>query len=289
MANPMEWISSGDTGTSSITLWSVMMGSEPGHPSVPLDSQDFGRCSRLLAAFPEWRKRLGEVGTKYPEWQPLVDNWDELERLYKESFGGRDTRFIVKLRELQKEKVRKPSSNAYLVSLLRNHGAVKRGNFILASGQKSDIYIDIKEALTDPMVLQAVASQILTLCYKNKIPFGIVAGVAVGAVPLVVAVSLREGKPYAIIRKDEKGHGLSDKLIGKMPTDGTIAQRTALLVEDVTTTGGSVREAVRVLRMAGAAVGTVITVVDREQGAKEALKEENVDLISLATMEELTA
>lgn len=289
MANPMEWITGNDTGMSSETIWAVMMGVEPSHPSVPLDAADFGRCSRLLMQFPAWRKRLGELGEKYTEWKPLVDNWAELEEMYRQSFTDKEDQFGKRLGELQDMRIRKPASNAYLVSLLKNHGAVKRGNFILASGQKSDTYIDIKEAMVDPAVLQAVASQILTACHKGKIPYGVVAGVAVGAVPLVVAISLREGKPYTIIRKDEKGHGLSGKLIGKIPLEGTVAQRTALLVEDVTTTGGSVCEAVRVLRMAGAAVGTVITVVDREQGAREALARESVELISLVTMKELTA
>jgi len=289
VANPMAWIADHDTGMSSITIWAVMMGVEPSHPSVPLDGDDFGRCSRLLMQFPAWRKRLGELGEKYPEWKPLADNWAELEELYRLSFTDKENQFGKRLGELLKMKAPKIPGNAYMIRLLKEGGAVKKGDFLLASGQRSDTYIDIKEAMVDPAVLQAVASSVSMVCHKRKIPFGTVAGVAVGAVPLVVAVALKEQKPYVIIRKEEKGHGLSGKLIGKIPLEGTVAQRTALLVEDVTTTGGSVCEAVRVLRMAGAAVGTVITVVDREQGAREALARENVGLVSLVTMKELVS
>ncbi len=79
---PEQWIVSHDTGTSSKTIWAVMMGVKPDWPDVPLDVDDFGRCLRLISVVPEFRPRLQEVADKYPKWQPLVDNWAELERLY---------------------------------------------------------------------------------------------------------------------------------------------------------------------------------------------------------------
>ncbi len=108
-----------------------------------------------------------------------------------------------------------------------------------------------------------------------------VAGVAVGGVPIAVAVSLAAGKPYAIVRREEKGHGTGGKIIGE------VAGLSILLVEDVTTSGGSVLSAVRMLRGAGALVDTVITVVDREEGAKGSLAAEGVNLIPLVTLKEL--
>jgi len=79
---PEQWIVSHDTGTSSKTIWSVMMGVKPDWADVPLDVDDFGRCVRLITVCKEFRPRLQEVADKYHQWQPLIDNWAELERLY---------------------------------------------------------------------------------------------------------------------------------------------------------------------------------------------------------------
>lgn len=87
---PEQWIVGRDTGMSSITIWSVMMGVKPGWPSIPLDPSDFGRCFRMLLLIPGWRARLPEVATAYPEWAPLVAHWHEIESLYMEELGRAD-------------------------------------------------------------------------------------------------------------------------------------------------------------------------------------------------------
>ena len=79
---PEQWIVGNDTGVSSKTIWSVMFGVNPDWQGVPLDVDDFGRCVRLLTLVKEFRPRLKEVSVKYPEWKPIIDDWDELERLY---------------------------------------------------------------------------------------------------------------------------------------------------------------------------------------------------------------
>ena len=163
-----------------------------------------------------------------------------------------------------------------LASLLAVHGAVRRGDFLLSSGIRSSVYVDIKSALTDPGVLSAVALEI-----AGRSRFETVAGVAVGGIPIAVAVSLAAGKPYVIVRREEKGHGTGGRIIGE------VAGLTTLLVEDVTTSGGSVLSAIRILREAGAKVGTVITIVDREEGAAGSLAAEGVNLIPLVTLKEL--
>ena len=163
-----------------------------------------------------------------------------------------------------------------LASLLAAHGAVRHGDFLLASGTRSGVYVDIKSALTEPGVLSVMALEI-----AGRVDFELVAGVAVGGVPIAVAVSLAAGKPYAIVRSGEKGHGTGGRIVGE------VAGRSTLLVEDVTTTGGSVLSAVRLLREAGARVETVATVVDREEGAAVALAAEGVTLVPLVTLREL--
>ena len=77
-----EWLLGGDTGTSSETICAVMTGSKIDDADVPYDAGDFGRCYRLLTAFPAWRARLPEVAARYPEWAPLVREWDSLTAEY---------------------------------------------------------------------------------------------------------------------------------------------------------------------------------------------------------------
>ena len=77
--------------------------------------------------------------------------------------------------------------------------AIEFGDFVLASGARSSYYIDIKLQSTNPTVLAAIGEAIA----KDQ-EFDTVAGVAVGAVPIAVAVSLASGRPYAIIRKTER-------------------------------------------------------------------------------------
>jgi orotate phosphoribosyltransferase len=163
-----------------------------------------------------------------------------------------------------------------IVKALKEHGAIEFGSFVLSSGAVSSYYVDVKSAVTDPALLSLIGAEIADRCR-----FEVVAGVAVGAVPLAVAVSLASGKPYAIIRKGEKGHGKPGTIVGD------VSGRKVLLVEDVTTSGGSVLAGIRMLREAGAMVDTVVAVVDRGQGAAALLSEAGVRLLPLARIGQL--
>ena len=166
---------------------------------------------------------------------------------------------------------------ATLHEMLISSDAIRFGDFTLASGRKSRFYIDIKKAITQPAILKKIASEVLM---KNP-PFDAVAGVAVGGVPLAVAVSLESGKPYVIIRKEQKAHGLASHIIGE------VSGKRVLLVEDVTTSGGSALFGIEQLRSAGAVVEEVITVVDRDEGAEKTLSDLNVKLTPLVSMKDL--
>lgn len=96
----LEWIFYGDTGSSSKELMRHMLGVATDGDSIPPDSSDFGRCWRLLAEFPEWRSRIGEMAV-YPEWAPLVPAWDELEALY---VAGDGKRLYARMLELRGER-----------------------------------------------------------------------------------------------------------------------------------------------------------------------------------------
>jgi orotate phosphoribosyltransferase len=163
-----------------------------------------------------------------------------------------------------------------IADLLIRHKAIEFGEFTLASGKKSQYYIDVKSAVTNPDLLLAIASSI-----EQTHVFDVVAGVAVGGVPLAVATAMVAKKPYAIIRAAEKSHGKKDVIIGN------VKNVNVLLVEDVTTSGGSAIYGIKTLRDAGAQADRVVTVVDREQGAGAMLREQGVSLFPLVKVSEI--
>lgn len=85
---PEQWIIEGEVGTSSKTIWAVMMGvvREPTQCNfnydVPHDPDDFSRCYKLLCLFPYWEGRLWEVAKVFPKWEPFVREWTKLKELY---------------------------------------------------------------------------------------------------------------------------------------------------------------------------------------------------------------
>ncbi len=167
-----------------------------------------------------------------------------------------------------------------IISALKKCGAVKFGDFTLASGKNSKYYIDIKKASTDPATLAVIAEQASSLILNEKADM--VGGVALGGVPLATAVSLRSGLPLLIVRKEEKGYGTGGRFIGDL-NKGT----HVILIEDVTTSGGSVKDVIEAIRGTGGFVDVVITVVDREEGAQQNLEALGVKLIPLVTISDL--
>jgi orotate phosphoribosyltransferase len=163
-----------------------------------------------------------------------------------------------------------------LAEMLITYKAIEFGDFTLASGAKSPYYIDVKTAVTHPDLLSAVATHV-----AGSEEFDVVAGVAVGGVPLAVATGLAAKKPYAIIRSSEKSHGKKDPIIGH------VRGKRVLLIEDVTTSGGSALYGIDALRAAGATIDRVVTVVDREQGAAAMLTGHNIRLVPLVRVSEL--
>lgn len=167
---------------------------------------------------------------------------------------------------------------ADLKGMLVESGAILFGEFTLTSGKKSPFYVDIKKASCDPGVLRAIGEAIAPDARRHDA----LAGMELGAVPIAVAASLASGKPFAIVRKGDRAHGT-----GKQVEGSEVKGKRVLVVEDVTTTGGSVVKTVERLREAGAYVSEVVTVVDREEGATEALRALNVALHPLVRVGEL--
>lgn len=163
--------------------------------------------------------------------------------------------------------------------LLLEAGALRFGDFTLASGETSDYYVDVKRAATRPRHLRELAKAL-----AGRLPEGTdaIGCVALGGVPLGTAVSLESGLPLVVVRKTSKDHGTRDRIMGEVG-EGT----TVCLIEDVTTTGQSALAAVRVLRDAGARLVDCLVVVDRGQGASDLLADEDVTLTPLVGADEL--
>jgi orotate phosphoribosyltransferase len=169
-------------------------------------------------------------------------------------------------------------SKAEIARLLLDAGAVRFGDFTLASGEKSDVYIDVKRAWTDPARLDRLARALAARVGDEER----LAGMELGAVPLVVAVALTTGRPYVVLRKAAKEHGTRQAFEGEIPSGSTV-----LLIEDVSTTGASSARSVEIIRAAGGRVERVVVVVDRESGAERSLAVLGVRLEPLLTMAEL--
>jgi len=157
-------------------------------------------------------------------------------------------------------------------------GAVRFGEFTLASGAKSNYYVDIKRASTDPKVLRLIGEGFA----KHVGAAQRIAGMELGAVPLAAAASLASGVPFLMVRKKPKGHGTASQIEGVFEPGMEV-----VVVEDVTTSGGSSAEAVKVLRDAGLVVRKVVTVVDRGAGATKAFGDMGCEFHALTTASEL--
>jgi orotate phosphoribosyltransferase len=151
----------------------------------------------------------------------------------------------------------------------------KRGKFVLVSGRESDFYLDLKPTMFDPEGANVVAELVLERIKDAKVDY--IGGMEVGAIPIVTAVTMLSAHtarpvPGFFVRKKAKGHG-TRKLI-EAATD--LAGKNVVIVDDVTTTGGSAMDAVTAAREAGATIVMVLAIVDRGEGAAEFYKAEGV-------------
>ena len=156
-----------------------------------------------------------------------------------------------------------------------NSKAVVRGRVTLASGREADYYVDMRRVTLDAEAAPAIGRVMLDL--TADLEYDAVGGLTLGADPVAVAMmhqAAATGRRLDafVIRKSQKVHGLQ-KLIEGPSVEG----RRVLAVEDTSTTGGSVLEAVKALREAGADVVAVAVVVDRDTGAKQAVEAEGLE------------
>ena len=170
-----------------------------------------------------------------------------------------------------------------LLELIKKWG-YRKGDFTLSSGKKSEHYVNCK-----PIILTGRGLTLTSLLMLKEVETSVVAGLTLGADPLVCGVSLvsaLDGRLVnaLIIRKEPKGHGTASQIEGQLPVKGS----KITVLEDVVTTGGSSIKAVNVLRDQGYIVDRVVSIVDRQEGGKDAMIEANLELRSLFTIEDLS-
>lgn len=180
-----------------------------------------------------------------------------------------------------------PGAHARLHDIIRAKSFF-RGRVVLASGQESDHYFDMKPAMLDPEGAELLAELIFDRL--DAYAADLVGGIEMGAVPLITPISILSRKagrgiPGFFVRKNVKDHG-TKKLVEGV-TD--VAGKRIAIVEDVTTTGESAMKAVKALREAGAKVVVVISIVDREGGASTLYASEHIPFISLFKSSEFLA
>ncbi|HKZ57268.1 MAG TPA: orotate phosphoribosyltransferase [Thermodesulfovibrionales bacterium] len=157
--------------------------------------------------------------------------------------------------------------------------------FKLASGTKSNTYIDCKKT-----TLTAKGSYLIGTIFFDRISHlnvDAIGGLTLGADPIALAVSqISYNKNHPInafiVRKEPKGHGLKQEIEGDVRQGDNV-----IIVDDVITTGGSTIKAIQRAREFGLNIIKVIVLVDRQEGGKENILDQNVDLEAIMTKQDL--
>ena len=142
--------------------------------------------------------------------------------------------------------------------------ALLTGEFTLSSGRRSNYYLDKYRIETQPAILDAVADGLTS---KIPVEAELLAGPELGAIPLVTAVGLKTGIPFLLVRKKAKEYGTKKAVEGLYEKGQNV-----VLIEDVLTTGGQAVAAADSLRELGLKVLKIVCVIDREEGAREAVE-----------------
>lgn len=175
-----------------------------------------------------------------------------------------------------------------LIELLATRSA-RRGQFTLASGRQSSLYIDARLTTMRPEGLALIGPYALSALRSHGWSPDAVGGLTLGADPVAYAISYASalgGTPCRAfsVRKEPKSHGT-----GKLIEGPFTAGDHVVIIEDVITTGGSALRAVDAVRAAQGVVLGVLALVDRQEGGREALERAGLDVLTLAQASEIVA
>jgi len=195
-------------------------------------------------------------------------------------------RIAAQIRELRSEIGVRPSgvpaqrpATAIAQALLEAR-CVRFGQFTLKSGEVSPIYLDLRRLVSHPAVMKTVAR-----AYAAKLAslsFDRLAGLPYAALPIATAISLEMDRPLIYPRREQKDYGTRAAIEGDFA-----AGETAVVIDDLATTGGTKLEAIEKLTEAGLKVTDIVVLVDREQGAARTLAEAGYAMHAVATLSDL--
>jgi len=182
-----------------------------------------------------------------------------------------------------------PASRDRLIAIIRALSVETGRTFTLASGRTSDFYCNLKPTMLDPEGAYLLGALIAKELREDKPD--LVGGLELGAVPLATAaaaMSHAAGSPMSafVVRKQTKEHG-TQSLVEGLPRGDSLKGKRVVILEDVTTTGGSSLKAIEAVRSEGAEVIRVLTMVDRQEGAAEAFADAGIPFAALITAAEL--
>lgn len=161
-------------------------------------------------------------------------------------------------------------------------GAIKLGTFTLKSGLTSPIYIDLRQIISYPQLMQTIADMIWA--QTKHLDAELLCGVPYTALPIATCISLKTDKPMVMVRKEAKDYGTKKMVEGRYQPGQTVA-----VIEDVVTTGSSIITTVAHLNEVGLKVPYVAAFLDREQGGRENLTKIGCQFVSVITLSELLA
>lgn len=167
-----------------------------------------------------------------------------------------------------------------LIFSLHSIGAIRFGNFTLKNGEKSKIYIDLRQIISYPDVLRAVAETIWQQI--NGYPLDVICGVPYTALPIATCIALQQNLPMVMRRKEKKDYGTRQIIEGAFETG-----QKCVIIEDIITTGSSIIETADDLEVAGLKIRDVAVLIDREQGGAANLKHKHYALHAAFTLKDI--
>ena len=175
-----------------------------------------------------------------------------------------------------------------LIALLATR-STRRGQFTLASGKTSTLYIDARLTTMSPDGLSLIGAIGLATLRNESWQIDAIGGLTLGADPIAYAISYASAaseKPLRAftVRKQAKEHGTGKLIEGPFNSGDRVA-----IIEDVITTGRSALQAIDAVRSAGGRVEGVLALVDREEGGREAIESSGVRVVSIVTAHEITS